>query len=510
MAFGDIVQTKTLSGGSGTGDSATLIFDTEPTEGNLVVICCGIGLADSVRTLSIPASMAEAFANSGLSSQATQQRTAYLVYGSGDSNSFLFDFTGTGTDPKYSLVGVEIEGPFDATPLDKTATDLHTSADTGPHPTGTTDTTVQADEIAVAAWAFQSAPDATSYSDSFVERDTEVTSGPGNDVSVNVATRLLTATGTYGSDATSTSNRRSWNGVATFRSGSAGGVSVELAVATASLAAQALTPQAAAATVTLAPSAVTLAAQALSPTAAPTETTLVPAVATGSAQAFEPSLVAASVDLVPATAAVTGQAVTPTAAPTEIPLAPASAIISAQTIQPTAAAAEIELAPAAVVSTAQALSPSAGGVVVALTAAAAAITASPIVVQVEATSVELVLANATVAGSSLSPSTGGANVTLTAAVATITASPVVVQVEATSVEITPASVTAGAQALTPDHASAVVTLEAAQTTITAQPLTLVAPVFGRRQVVSVQMRRTVAGSFSAQVVRSSIDKTMEA
>ncbi|MHC4387405.1 MAG: hypothetical protein ACYSX1_02230, partial [Planctomycetota bacterium] len=87
---------------------------------------------------------------------------------------------------------LEIEGPWESSPVDKTATNDATSESTTS--SGTTGTTSQNDEVAVVGLTKrnQAGGDYSGWTNSFVERDEEQSSYKG----MATATKLLTTTGT--------------------------------------------------------------------------------------------------------------------------------------------------------------------------------------------------------------------------------------------------------------------------------------------------------------------------
>jgi len=225
MAFGDIVQTVITENGDGTEDPASLSFGSTPTIGNLIILVMGCGdgpLAPST------AGLLEAVENHD-TGQDDACSINYRVVQSGDGVAWAVDLP---SSDQYVGVLMEIEGPWEASPLDQTGTAA--AADSQSTETVTAaGTTSQADEFVVAAVQYRALSgvgnvnDVSSWSDSFVERgesENNEQSGVPTLKGINVATKLLTATGTPSTTATyATTAGRSFGLMATFKKAAGGG-----------------------------------------------------------------------------------------------------------------------------------------------------------------------------------------------------------------------------------------------------------------------------------------------
>jgi len=228
MAFGDIVQTVIVENGDGTEDPASLSFGSTPTIGNLIILVMGCGdgpLAPST------AGLLQAVENHD-TGQDDACSINYRVVQSGDGVAWAVDLPAA---DQYMGVLMEIEGPWEASPLDQTGTAA--AADNQSTETVTAGATSQADEFVVAAVQYRAigglggyVNDVSSWSDSFIERgESENLENGGVPTlkGVNVATKLLTATGTPSTTATYAANAgRSFGLMATFKKAAGGGAAV--------------------------------------------------------------------------------------------------------------------------------------------------------------------------------------------------------------------------------------------------------------------------------------------
>ena len=141
MAFGDLVQSKVDSISSPWPSSFSVTLDSTPTEGNLLVACHYTAALGSAG----PSGWTEGFALVN-TPNTDSGRLAFKVAGSGESTTVTCT---SSTGEEHVLAAFEFEGPWNATPLDVTATngpDTSVSSIS----TGTTGTTAQNDELAVA------------------------------------------------------------------------------------------------------------------------------------------------------------------------------------------------------------------------------------------------------------------------------------------------------------------------------------------------------------------------
>ena len=210
MSFGDITQSGTNTVQSASSIAVTL--GSTPTEGNLLVACHFTGHANSIA----PSGFSEAVALTD-TPNTDQGAIYYKVAGSGESTTITAT---SGGSNEQTLTVLEIEGPWNASPLDVTASAGPSSTST--RDTGTTGTTAQADEVAVAmvTWRHSDQDTTTTWSDSFVEQSENVrTNYKGH----STATKLLTSTGTVTTTATMSNTLTSMGGVALFKKQAAGG-----------------------------------------------------------------------------------------------------------------------------------------------------------------------------------------------------------------------------------------------------------------------------------------------
>jgi hypothetical protein len=220
VAFGDIVQSKTAVHASNTSVSITL--DATPTEGNLLLACHFTGHANSEHA---SWSEAAALTDGGNSDQGA---IYYHLAGAGESTTVTC--TSASSD-EHMLTVLEIEGPWNASPLDKSATAGPTDAGAD-STTGTTATTSQNDEVAIALVTGRCASGGAgsswgSWTNSFSEQSDIATTHKR----CATATLVLTSTQAVETTATFTvSGQAKMGGVATFKKQGAGGVSIPVAM----------------------------------------------------------------------------------------------------------------------------------------------------------------------------------------------------------------------------------------------------------------------------------------
>ena len=192
MAFGDIVHSKVGTTVQGGASTLQITLDSTPTEGNLLVAASATR-SDSQTT---PSGWSLGVSQDAIDDNLT---IYYKVAGSGESTSVTF-YDGVATQVMLAAV-YEIEGPWNATPLD--ATNGAFATNNTAISTGTTCTLAQADEIVVAALS-PSAQEATRLSNWAVD-SSFIMQHDGTDLEIGytsgdypsylcVATKLVSAT----------------------------------------------------------------------------------------------------------------------------------------------------------------------------------------------------------------------------------------------------------------------------------------------------------------------------
>jgi len=223
MAFGDTIHT--YKGNQASGESSVTI-STLPVSGNLLIFGAGRssshGAGGAWSTGGAPTGWTF-IQDSGIN---VGNIGGALLYKISDGTETSVATSGTNPQGTSLPVVAEIEGPFEASPLDVSAEDTtHLSTVVTSQSTGTTGTTAQNDELAIAFFvgdAFQNVDGTRTYTNSF----TEVVIGDG---SVSRATsilakKVLSATGTvectFG--CTDTGDEM-YGAIATFKKQAAGG-----------------------------------------------------------------------------------------------------------------------------------------------------------------------------------------------------------------------------------------------------------------------------------------------
>lgn len=211
MAFGDVVQTKTGSG----EDTATVVLDSTPVEGSLLVVSARAGAGGGVGLDTPPgftAGPAESASRGGIAMFAK-------IAGSSESTSITVDAADTAG---VAVAVLEIEGPFDASPFDAEAVATSGNGSVSTQSTGTTPTTSDADEIAVAcAGQILALNDITGWSNSYTDR-AGIEADLSADTTIGVATLLLSSTGTQETTATFAGGSRAKGAIWTFVKGAGG------------------------------------------------------------------------------------------------------------------------------------------------------------------------------------------------------------------------------------------------------------------------------------------------
>lgn len=194
MAFGDFIQVASATGASGVATTPTLSVGA--TAGNLLIAV----LARSGSGGTFP-SVSGFTSISGVNSGNIAAEWWYNEAAGGETTvSLSGEATTTGN---WRFVLAEFEGPFPASLLDvgvANESEANISTVVTSQPSGTSGTTSQADALAVAVFTADSGSNvdgSRTYNSSFTERVFESTTASPARASVALATRVLTATGTY-------------------------------------------------------------------------------------------------------------------------------------------------------------------------------------------------------------------------------------------------------------------------------------------------------------------------
>ena len=219
MAFGDIIQTKTNNSGISYVSSITATFNPAATAGNLLVCVHFTGNVNSIG----PANFTEAIAATDGGN--SDQGAIYHKIAAGGETDITASSDG---NDEHIIIIMEIEGPWEASPLDKTASagpENDTSAESG-----TTAETTQNDEFAVVGITQrnQSKTNFASWSDSYTQRGVD----SSNYKALAAATKLLSATGAQSTVCTLTTAYVYMGMIATFKKEAAGpgGLSIPVAM----------------------------------------------------------------------------------------------------------------------------------------------------------------------------------------------------------------------------------------------------------------------------------------
>jgi hypothetical protein len=211
-----LVQRKSSTSAAGTGGSFQASWQSQPTQGNLLV---AVANSDSALTM---VSTGWTLAISSVNYVALYQ--FYKIAGASESS--VVDIT---VNSGNFSCGVELEeyaGNAPSTPLDQTASFSPTTDGDATISTGTTPTTTQADELALVAFGMlYPTTSITAITNSFVEvvDNLRAISNPTNgiDTALTVASKALTATGTQNAVGTlDTPNLRPSGIIGTYKAGS--------------------------------------------------------------------------------------------------------------------------------------------------------------------------------------------------------------------------------------------------------------------------------------------------
>ena len=217
MAFGDIVQgpqgQASLIQAVSSDTVIEVTFTNSPAVGNLIVAVHFTGATDSQAYTG----MTEAVpVTDGTNSD--QGAIYFRVVQAADGKTWGAN---SGGADEHGIIVWEIEGPFAASPLDQTAVNAGnpvTAPGSGLMSTGTTGTTSQNDEVAIAIVTDRGGDSVSSWSNTFVNSER----GPMDAKTVFGAFKVLTATGTVETTATMSSGADVYMaGIATFKKAAA-------------------------------------------------------------------------------------------------------------------------------------------------------------------------------------------------------------------------------------------------------------------------------------------------
>ena len=202
-AFGDIIQSVA---DSNEGD-LTLTFDQTATSGSLLVVA----VFDAGGAATQPSGWS--YAASVYDTPNADEGVIWFKVSDGTETQVVL---ASGSPEEEEAVFYEVYGPWAASPLDTTANSGPT--ETATISTGTTGTTAQADEFAVALFTSRDNGDSvTSWSNSFTDLHGIVAATGGGSKSAGSAYKILTSTGTVETTCTKTSTSSSMGVVATFK-----------------------------------------------------------------------------------------------------------------------------------------------------------------------------------------------------------------------------------------------------------------------------------------------------
>lgn len=220
MAFGDLVQQVATTGASGSATSPTI---SAATAGNLLVL----SLARSGAQTTYPSvtGFTALHAVPAEGGPALAGKWWWKISAGGETGVTLADEVGAGN---WRMSLAEFEGPFEASPFDVEAEDESNIAATDTvQPSGTTATTAQADALALALFVSDSAGSfdtGRSYDNSFTEQFFESATVSAARAGMAMASRVLTATGTYTTSMTTTdTGDEMWGAIAVWKKSGGGG-----------------------------------------------------------------------------------------------------------------------------------------------------------------------------------------------------------------------------------------------------------------------------------------------
>ena len=209
MAFGGLIQSVV---GKARDDSPTATLPGAITEGNLLIVIYAVD--DGIDLSTLPDGFAE-----DVVLEDTVNGLTILSKIAGASESTTISGTMAASDSWVWIIA-EFEGPYESTQLDKTVSLNDGSLDTDKS-TGTTAETAQADELLVAAWCTQDGDPPSenpAVTNSFTLHEAESISGQLGDPGGFLASRVVSATGTFESTLSwDTTNSRGKGVMATYK-----------------------------------------------------------------------------------------------------------------------------------------------------------------------------------------------------------------------------------------------------------------------------------------------------
>ena len=218
MAFGDIIQRAELGEDIGSA-TITKAFASTPVSGNLLVAIHMTGATSCDSCSSASGSYSSAFHwQNGTDLDAA--RLWYRIAGASEATSV--SAVASAAD-EQGLLLLEIEGPWNAAPVDQTTDPGRQALGGLTYGCGTTGTTTQANEVAIAVMYSRSSANvdaAISFDNSFVHDNAACVVSTFK--SITVGTKLLSATGTVTTTCTFGTAAATQGGIVTFKKETAG------------------------------------------------------------------------------------------------------------------------------------------------------------------------------------------------------------------------------------------------------------------------------------------------
>ena len=216
MAFGDIVQRA--EGANTDENSLTVAYGVTPAPGNLLVAIQMTGATSCDLVTSGGNNW-----TSAVHWQNTTELDAARVWWriAGASEAMSVTATPSALD-ENGLLLLEIEGPWESSPIDQTTNPGRQAGGGSSYSVGTSGTTAQADEVAVAAvYTRNAGNNGTSWTQTFGGHASSTVSSANK--SISAATKLLTATGTVETTYTMSQAAVAQGGLVTFKKQAAAG-----------------------------------------------------------------------------------------------------------------------------------------------------------------------------------------------------------------------------------------------------------------------------------------------